>query len=59
MTTRWISAIQTEGTCWCGPTMWDGRAAMRISVSGWSTDDADVKRSLDAMVRCAREVGVV
>jgi glutamate/tyrosine decarboxylase-like PLP-dependent enzyme len=59
LTTRWISAIQTEGTCWCGPTMWDGRAAMRISVSGWSTDDADVKRSLDAMVRCAREVGVV
>jgi glutamate/tyrosine decarboxylase-like PLP-dependent enzyme len=49
-----IAAIQREGTCWCGPTVWQGRTAMRISVSSWATTDADVERSLEAMLRAAR-----
>lgn len=53
-TNRVISEIQTEGTCWCGGTVWQGQTAMRISVSSWATTDADVERSLDAMVRIAR-----
>jgi hypothetical protein len=28
---------------------------MRISVSSWATTDADVERSLQAMIRVARE----
>jgi glutamate/tyrosine decarboxylase-like PLP-dependent enzyme len=56
-TRRTITAIQEEGTCWCGGTVWRGRAAMRISVSNWSTSDADVERSLEAMVRVAGRVG--
>jgi hypothetical protein len=32
---------------------------MRISVSSWATTDEDVERSLEAMVRIAREVLVV
>jgi hypothetical protein len=28
-----IERVQRDGTCWCGPTEWQGRAAMRISVS--------------------------
>jgi glutamate/tyrosine decarboxylase-like PLP-dependent enzyme len=59
LTSRWIKAIQEDGTCWCGPTTWQGRPAMRVSVSGWSTTEDDIKGSLDAMVRCARDVGAV
>jgi hypothetical protein len=53
-TRRVIAGIQEEGTCWCGGTVWHGRAAMRISVSGWATTEDDVERSLEAMVRVAR-----
>jgi glutamate/tyrosine decarboxylase-like PLP-dependent enzyme len=49
-----IEGIQREGTCWCGGTVWEGRTAMRISVSSWATTDDDVERSLAAMVRVAR-----
>jgi glutamate/tyrosine decarboxylase-like PLP-dependent enzyme len=48
-----ISKLQKEGTCWCGPTVWQGRTAMRISVSSWATTDADVEASLAAMLRVA------
>jgi len=51
-----IRRIQADGTCWCGGTMWHGRAAMRISVSSWVTTSEDVEKSLAAMVRIAREV---
>jgi glutamate/tyrosine decarboxylase-like PLP-dependent enzyme len=54
-TNRVISEIQTEGTCWCGGTVWQGQTAMRISVSSWATTDDDVERSLEAMVRIARK----
>jgi len=50
-----IRRIQEDGTCWCGGTVWHGRTAMRISVSSWATTEADVDRSLEAMVRLARE----
>jgi glutamate/tyrosine decarboxylase-like PLP-dependent enzyme len=53
-TQRAIAAIQEDGTCWCGGTVWKGRTAMRISLSNWSTADEDVERSIAAMVRCAR-----
>ncbi len=54
-TQRTIAAIQEDGTCWCGGTVWQGRTAMRISVSNWSTTDADVEKSIEAMVRVARK----
>jgi len=53
-TRRTIDAIQRDGTCWCGVTVWQGRTAMRISVCNWSTTDADVEASLEAMVAIAR-----
>jgi glutamate/tyrosine decarboxylase-like PLP-dependent enzyme len=52
-TRRVIEAIQRDGTCWCGVTVWQGRTAMRISVSSWATTDADVELSLRAMLRAA------
>ena len=50
-----IRRIQEDGTCWCGGTVWRGKTAMRISVSSWATTEADVDRSLEAIVRLARE----
>jgi glutamate/tyrosine decarboxylase-like PLP-dependent enzyme len=55
-TRRVITGIQQDGTCWCGGTIWQGHTAMRISVSSWATTDADVERSLQAMIRVAREL---
>lgn len=56
ITQRVVNAIQADGTCWCGGTLWQGRTAMRISVSSWATTDADVEISLAAMIRAARTV---
>ncbi|HEX8983871.1 MAG TPA: pyridoxal-dependent decarboxylase [Bryobacteraceae bacterium] len=53
-TRRAIAAIQEDGVCWCGGTVWQGRAAMRISVSSWATTGEDVERSLESMLRAAR-----
>ena len=50
-TRRIIADVQKDGTCWCGPTVWQGHTAMRISVCSWATTDEDVTRSLDAMRR--------
>ncbi len=55
-TRRVISALQREGTCWCGVTVWQGRTAMRISVCSWATTDADVELSADAMLRVAARI---
>jgi len=48
-----IERVQRDGTCWCGPTDWQGRTAMRISVSSWATRDEDVERSVPAILRAA------
>jgi glutamate/tyrosine decarboxylase-like PLP-dependent enzyme len=50
-TRRVIAALQREGTCWCGETVWQGQTAMRISVCSWATTGEDVERSLEAMLR--------
>jgi glutamate/tyrosine decarboxylase-like PLP-dependent enzyme len=50
-----IRRIQEDGTCWCAGTVWQGKAAMRISVSSWATTEEDVQQSLVAMIRIARE----
>jgi glutamate/tyrosine decarboxylase-like PLP-dependent enzyme len=53
ITRRVIAALQQEGTCWCGETVWQGQTAMRISVCSWATTPEDVERSLEAMLRAA------
>ena len=54
-TTKVIARLQSEGTCWCGPTVWQEKTAMRISVSSWATTEEDVELSLKAMIDAARE----
>jgi glutamate/tyrosine decarboxylase-like PLP-dependent enzyme len=50
-----IQGVQRDGTCWCSGTVWQGHVAMRISISSWLTTEEDVDRSLEAMLRIARE----
>jgi len=54
-TLRTVERLQAEGTCWCGPTVWQGKTAMRISVSSWATSNEDVECSLAAMLKAAAE----
>jgi glutamate/tyrosine decarboxylase-like PLP-dependent enzyme len=49
-----IRRVQEDGTIWLGGTVWQGAAAMRISVSNWSTTTADVDRSVEAILRAAQ-----
>ncbi len=51
-----IAAVQADGTCWAGGTTWQGRRAMRLSVSGWETTESDIDESADAIVRCWRQL---
>ncbi|MGW5187819.1 pyridoxal phosphate-dependent decarboxylase family protein [Kribbella sp. NPDC004138] len=55
LTRRVVAAVQREGTCWMSGTTWQGTAAMRISVTNWTTGAADIDRSAAAVVRCLRD----
>jgi len=52
-----IARVQREGTCWLSGTTWQGKAAMRISVSNWSTTAEDVEKSSEAILRCLAAAG--
>ncbi|HEX6778349.1 MAG TPA: aminotransferase class V-fold PLP-dependent enzyme [Ktedonobacterales bacterium] len=54
-TRRVIAALQADGTCWSGGTVWQGQTAMRISVSSWAPTEEEVERCLAAMLRIAGE----
>ena len=55
-TRRVIAETQSDGTCWCGGTVWHGHTAMRISVSCWTTTDDDIEQSAAAIIRIAKAV---
>jgi glutamate/tyrosine decarboxylase-like PLP-dependent enzyme len=46
-----LRAVQESGEAWMSGTTWDGRAAIRISVSNWRTSDDDVTRAVAAFER--------
>jgi glutamate/tyrosine decarboxylase-like PLP-dependent enzyme len=39
-----VAEVQRSGEAWLGGTVWDGRAAARVSISNWSTTEDDVDR---------------
>lgn len=47
------TAVQASGEVWFGGTVWQGRPAMRISVSSWRTRDSDIDALLMLMERLA------
>ncbi|HEX7626675.1 MAG TPA: pyridoxal-dependent decarboxylase, partial [Gaiellaceae bacterium] len=46
-----LRAVQDSGEAWMSGTTWDGRKAIRISVSNWQTSDEDVERTLAAFAQ--------
>jgi glutamate/tyrosine decarboxylase-like PLP-dependent enzyme len=46
-----MTRVQESGEAWMGGTTWHGNAAIRISVSNWSTTEADIDRTADALLR--------
>jgi len=51
-----IRRVQDEGTAWAGGTTWEGRLAMRISVSNWATTPEDGDCAVDAILDVLRGV---
>ena len=43
-----LRRVQESGEAWLSGTTWDGRRAIRISVSNWQTSDEDVERTVAA-----------
>lgn len=51
LTAEVIRCVQADGTCWLGGTTWHGMHVMRVSVANWSTTEADIDVSADAILR--------
>ncbi len=47
------AALLADGTAWMSGSRWQGRDVLRVSVSNWSTDSADVAASIEAVRRAA------
>lgn len=43
-----LAAVQQDGRVWMSGTNWDGRRAIRLSVSNWQTGDAETDLALQA-----------
>jgi hypothetical protein len=46
-----IDRVQADGTCYLSGAVWHDMKVMRISVSNWSTTEADMDRLADAILR--------
>jgi glutamate/tyrosine decarboxylase-like PLP-dependent enzyme len=50
--TRAVTAnLLADGTTWMSGSRWRDREVLRVSMSNWSTDDADIAASVDAIRR--------
>jgi glutamate/tyrosine decarboxylase-like PLP-dependent enzyme len=52
-----LAHVQASGEAWMGGTMWEGRAAIRVSVSNWRTSEADIHRTVAAFERALADLG--
>ena len=50
-----VARVQRDSVTWASGTRWHGVDALRISVSNWSTTEADIDRSADAILAALRE----
>ena len=48
-----VDRLLADGEAWMSGSLWRDRAVLRISVSNWSTDAGDVRRSLRALERAS------
>ena len=42
-----LAQVQARSRVWMGPTTWDGRKAIRVSVSNWQTADEEIELAVD------------
>ncbi|MET1016747.1 MAG: aspartate aminotransferase family protein, partial [Leifsonia flava] len=56
-TRRVTQALIADGAVWMSGSRWQGRDILRISVSNWSTDAADVATSIAAVERAMAAAG--
>ena len=57
-TRRVTEKLIDEATVWMSGSVWQGRAVLRISVSNWSTDDADIVAAIAAVARAMAAVSL-
>ena len=50
-----LARVQASGRIWLSGTSWDGRKAIRVSVSNWQTDERTVELALETFAAAARE----
>jgi hypothetical protein len=48
-----LAAVQDSGVAWMSGSTWQGRQAIRISVSNWQTTAEDIDRTIAAFARAA------
>jgi glutamate/tyrosine decarboxylase-like PLP-dependent enzyme len=53
-----LDSVQRSGEAWMGGTEWDGRAAIRLSVSNWRTTEDDIARTISAFEQALIETAV-
>ena len=51
-----VRRLLADGTAWMTGSTWHDRSVLRISVSNWSTTEADVERSLVAVRRAVADL---
>ena len=56
VTTGALAAFQEDGEAWTSGTVWDGRPAIRFSVSSWRTTPEDIERTAASLRRAAESV---
>ncbi|MDX7986242.1 aspartate aminotransferase family protein [Xenorhabdus sp. 12] len=54
-----LQKVQQSGECWFGQTTWQGKEAIRLSVSSWATTEDDIQRSLTAIATAIEEVKAI
>jgi glutamate/tyrosine decarboxylase-like PLP-dependent enzyme len=58
-TDAFVAAVQHAGEAWLGGTLWDGRRAIRLSVSCWRTSEDDVVRAAAAFAAARASVELI
>ena len=51
-----VEEVLADGRTWISGSRWHGRAVVRVSVSGWMTEAADVETALDVVRGAAARV---
>ena len=54
LTSRVLSIIQEERTCWVGESLWNNKRVIRVSICAWTTTKKDVELSILSFKKALR-----